>query len=364
MMTKALTQEWKPPPGVRPEIFSDFLHQLKLNSYDIDKTLANLLDSEVVASTGLTKMVDDFHNGNWIPNKVYNELLQLNLHYPVLEIIENKNLTKTEMISGMEKILEDLREVAKRADMEPAEVVDDVIKAPGGEIASDVKAALDSKDIPDDFGDNYYHYVNANHASNSAFSEVVPGALQEALDKVEKLEDLVIRGRGQKVLIGWHRKMIPITSGQDAATFSAMNEAIRTTTINLRDASLKPGFNVDVAITKLKGDTLFEFATIPQSPKGFRKELWEQYYFPQVRDLWQMYRDQHANDVEEFFHHLNLDLSPFDIKLDVSEINNARGILNKAQTWDGFLREDQIRGMLNSALDRNDNIGVARAYAP
>jgi hypothetical protein len=234
-----------------------------------------------------------------------------------------------------EEALERIRAVFKGLDDEAARVVDDPhAVSEGAQGIEDVQAldeARHAQEVDAQTVEAATDYVEANFQANQAYRKALAQLSRENPQNTD-LAALLERIDAQGARVA-----------QD-------NAARRENLVLWRERSFRRDFNPAAAWAELG-----MAGPAPADAKNFRRALWDEYYFPVVRDGWQRYRDEVAEITEQAFQAV----PPQDARL----LEQARRTHAYAREFDNVLRQDQVRLALNKAVESGDNAQAARVLA-
>jgi hypothetical protein len=128
------------------------------------------------------------------------------------------------------------------------------------------------------------------------------------------------------------------------------HEARKATAVAMKQQAFKKGFDLEKnwKLLGLPGDA-------PKTPAAFVSAVWDDYYFPYVRKVWEDSRDSYVQAVEEVL----AQVPPSDPRA----LDYARKQHALAREWDKVLVRDSIEKAVDAAKLRGDNAAVARMVA-
>jgi hypothetical protein len=128
------------------------------------------------------------------------------------------------------------------------------------------------------------------------------------------------------------------------------HEARKATAVAMKQQAFKKGFDLEKnwKLLGLPGEA-------PKTPAAFVSAVWDDYYFPYVRKVWEDSRDSYVQAVEEVL----AQVPPSDPRA----LNYARKQHALAREWDKVLVRDSIEKAVDAAKLRGDNAAVARMVA-
>lgn len=349
-MMRVAGKDFQLPPGANPAVFDDAIERLMRNNFDLDQTASELFAKS--SAEDIPGKVDAFLDGSWLDRRTVGHLAETKLFNPVMEVIRNPNMSKTEKQDAVWSLLEDVRKAAQRANDETPriaeEVLNDPINTPAFEAIEEAAGSISEKDA-----EAMQHYINANSQANKLYVTAIRNTILEVKERV-KGTDL------EKPVALIERAVSDIALGFTSDKFRDYQATLRNIAVKAKNASYDDEtFNLSSWVKKFKDDFGFEFDEMPSSPSQFRSKVWEQFYFPNVRKSWQTFRDTNAQEIEDIFARLYTMLPD----INTNEINVARNFIPNARMWDNWLYEDDFERAISAAVKRGNNGTAARVFA-
>ena len=272
--------------------------------------------------------IDAFRTMSWLATGDEDALRGFGLYDELAQAWE-KAATQDEAVAA-------LRAVQDRLNAGAAKVADDIPAVASDAIGVDDVQSLGEAHAVGEASQsvvrNATHYTQANHISMMAFDN--------ALSELRKMTP---------DWPGWSQLGDSLDSRIATGTVAATHEARKSNVIGYRNASFSKNFSIAQAWKEIGGQ-----GPPPQTADKLRRYLWEEYYFPFVRESWEKFREDYAQAIEKIFTELGQD-TPL--------LAQARKDLEAARKFDDFLRTDQVIKQLAAATDAGDNATAARILA-
>jgi hypothetical protein len=308
-----------------PRPVANRLIELIIQNKDVNKGMDAF---RAEAATGLHELYRDL---SWAKIADRNALAAFGVTDAVEDVLRTAG-SREEALAGLDNILRGLREDAGMV-VDDLPAVDPSSDTVG--VAEAMSEAMDAGDIAQDAerAANIKHYTQANAYTMFTYEDALRQVRAERPNdpiwaQVQNLLDY-------KLFDGDARKA---------------HEARKATAVAMKQQAFKKGFDLEKnwKLLDLPGEA-------PKTPAAFVSAVWDDYYFPYVRKVWENSRDSYVQAVEQVL----AQVPPSD----PAKLAYARKQHALAREWDKVLVRDSIEKAVDAAKLRGDNATVARMVA-